>query len=76
MKEDTRTARIASAAVPRPPRQHGARSWQAAPGLFMERPWDQITLAEPWRERAGGGLQTLIRRVGTKDGLARAVNTW
>src|SRR3954447_21027769 len=51
------------------------RIMQAALDLFVERPLDQITLAEV-AERAGVGLQTLIRRVGTKDGLARAVNEW
>jgi len=51
------------------------RILQAGLDLFVERPWDQITLAAV-AERAGVGLQTLIRRVGTKDGLARAVNEW
>jgi AcrR family transcriptional regulator len=51
------------------------RILQAALDLFLERPWDQITLAAV-AERAGVGLQTLIRRVGTKDGLSRAVNEW
>lgn len=43
--------------------------------LFVERPFDQITLATV-AERAQVGLQTLIRRVGTKEGLVRAVNEW
>lgn len=43
--------------------------------LFIERPFDQITLAAV-AERAGVGLQTVIRRVGTKDGLVAAVNEW
>ena len=43
--------------------------------LFLERPYDQITLASV-AERAGVGLQTLIRRVGTKDGLIELVNEW
>src|SRR3954452_24028141 len=47
----------------------------AAVELFAERPLDQITLADV-AERAGVGLQTLIRRVHTKDGLVRAVNEW
>ena len=51
------------------------RILQAALDLFLERPWDQITLAAV-AERAGVGVQTLIRRVGTKDGLSRAVNEW
>jgi AcrR family transcriptional regulator len=51
------------------------RILQAALDLFAARPYDQITLAAV-AERAGVGLQTLIRRVGTKDGLARAVNEW
>src|SRR5438874_3100195 len=51
------------------------RILRAAHDLFLERPFDQVTLAAV-AERAGVGLQTLIRRVGTKDGLARAVNAW
>ncbi|ONH25685.1 TetR/AcrR family transcriptional regulator [Pseudofrankia asymbiotica] len=43
--------------------------------LFKDRPIDQITLAEV-AERAGVGVQTVIRRVGTKDGLIAAVNAW
>ncbi|OHV31567.1 TetR/AcrR family transcriptional regulator [Pseudofrankia saprophytica] len=43
--------------------------------LFTDRPIDQITLAAV-AERAGVGLQTVIRRVGTKDGLVAAVNAW
>jgi AcrR family transcriptional regulator len=51
------------------------RILEAALELFAERPLDQVTLAAV-AERAGVGLQTLIRRVGTKDGLIRAVNSW
>src|SRR3954469_12174242 len=51
------------------------RILRAAFDLFLERPFDQITLAAV-AERAGVGLQTLIRRVESKDGLARAVNAW
>src|SRR5215217_2260372 len=51
------------------------RIMQAALDLFVEKPFDQITLSEV-AARAGVGLQTLIRRVGTKDGLSRAVNEW
>ena len=51
------------------------RILQAAHQLFEERPWDQITFATI-AERAGVGTQTIIRRFGTKDGLARAVNEW
>jgi AcrR family transcriptional regulator len=51
------------------------RILQSAFELFLERPFDQITLAAV-AERAGVGLQTVIRRVGTKDGLARAVSRW
>jgi len=47
----------------------------AALELFVERPYDRITLAAV-AERAGVGVQTLIRRVGTKDGLAEAVGAW
>src|SRR4051812_44190763 len=48
---------------------------QAAVEAFEAKPFDQITLAEV-AERAGVGVQTLIRRVQTKDGLVRAVNEW
>jgi AcrR family transcriptional regulator len=47
----------------------------AALELFAEQPFDRITLAQV-AERAGVGVQTVIRRVGTKDGLVRAVNEW
>jgi AcrR family transcriptional regulator len=48
---------------------------QAALEAFEAKPFDQITLAEV-AERAGVGVQTLIRRVQTKDGLVRSVNEW
>jgi AcrR family transcriptional regulator len=48
---------------------------EAALEAFEAKPFDQITLAEV-AERAGVGVQTLIRRVQTKDGLVRAVNEW
>jgi AcrR family transcriptional regulator len=48
---------------------------EAAVALYAERPLEQITLADV-AERAGVGLQTLIRRVQTKDGLIRASNEW
>ena len=51
------------------------RILEAGLALFAELPFNQITLAAV-AARAGVGLQTLIRRVGTKDGLVRAVNTW
>jgi AcrR family transcriptional regulator len=51
------------------------RILDAGLALFMERPFDQVTLPAV-AERAGVGLQTLIRRVGTKDGLVAAVNEW
>jgi AcrR family transcriptional regulator len=51
------------------------RIMRASYELFLERPFEQITLAAV-AERAGVGLQTVIRRVGTKDGLARAANEW
>jgi AcrR family transcriptional regulator len=51
------------------------RIMRASYELFMERPFEQITLAAV-AERAGVGLQTVIRRVATKDGLARATNAW
>src|SRR3954453_10669978 len=47
----------------------------AAVELYAERPFEQITLADV-AERAGVGLQTLIRRVQTKDGLVRACNAY
>jgi AcrR family transcriptional regulator len=47
----------------------------AAVELFVERPLEQITLADV-AERAGVGVQTLIRRVQTKDGLIRACNAY
>lgn len=43
--------------------------------LFVERPFEQVTLAAV-AERAGVGLQTVIRRVGTKDGLVEALSAW
>jgi AcrR family transcriptional regulator len=48
---------------------------QAGMELFMERPFDQIRLSTV-AARAGVGLQTVIRRVQTKDGLVRAVTAW
>ncbi|WP_261569016.1 TetR/AcrR family transcriptional regulator [Frankia gtarii] len=51
------------------------RILRAATELFVERPFDNITLPAV-AERAGVGLQTVIRRVGTKDGLVRAINGW
>jgi AcrR family transcriptional regulator len=48
---------------------------EAALALYEERPFDQFTLADV-AQRAGVGLQTLIRRFKTKDGLVRAVNEW
>src|SRR3954464_7218531 len=51
------------------------RILQAAVELYVERPFDQITLADV-AERAGVGLQTLIRRVRTKEGLVEAVGQW
>jgi len=51
------------------------RILEAANELFEERPWEQITFAAV-AERAEVGTQTIIRRFGTKDGLARAVTAW
>jgi len=51
------------------------RILEAALELFAEQPFDRITLAEV-ADRAGVGVQTVVRRVGTKDGLVRAVNGW
>jgi AcrR family transcriptional regulator len=51
------------------------RILEAALELFAEQPFDRITLAQV-ADRAGVGVQTVVRRVGTKDGLVRAVNGW
>jgi AcrR family transcriptional regulator len=51
------------------------RILEAALELFAEQPFEKITLARV-AERAGVGVQTVIRRVGTKDGLVHAVNAW
>jgi AcrR family transcriptional regulator len=51
------------------------RIMAAAVELFVELPFEQLTLARV-AERAGVGLQTVIRRVGTKDGLVSAVGAW
>jgi len=48
---------------------------QATLELFVERPFELVTLAAV-AERAGVGMQTVIRRVGTKDGLVEAVGEW
>jgi AcrR family transcriptional regulator len=71
MKQRTyhQTARAEAAA------QRTERILTAALELFVERPFDQITLAAV-AERAEVGLQTVIRRVGTKDGLVAAVTEW
>lgn len=47
----------------------------AALELFLERPFDQVTL-NAVAERAGVGVQSVIRRVGTKDGLLTMINEW
>jgi AcrR family transcriptional regulator len=48
---------------------------QAALELFVELPYDQLTL-HAVAERAGVGLQTVIRRTGGKDGLVAMVAEW
>src|SRR4051794_12322468 len=48
---------------------------QAAVEASAAKPFEQVTLADV-AARAGVGVQTLIRRVQTKDGLVRAVNEW
>jgi AcrR family transcriptional regulator len=48
---------------------------QSAVDLFAERPFDKIALSNV-ADRAGVGLQTLIRRFPTKDALARAAIEW
>ncbi|ASW57628.1 hypothetical protein CIK06_12065 [Plantactinospora sp. KBS50] len=45
---------------------------EAALRLYLERPFELITLASV-AESAQVGVQTLIRRVGTKDGLFKAL---
>jgi AcrR family transcriptional regulator len=55
--------------------QNTERILQAALDLFAEHPFEHITLAQV-ADRAGVGVQTVVRRVGTKDGLVRAVNAW
>jgi AcrR family transcriptional regulator len=47
---------------------------EAAEILFVERLYDQVSLADV-AERAGVGLQTLIRRFPTKDALVRGVGS-
>jgi len=75
MKESTAPRRYRQRRRAEAAEANTERILQAALDLFLERPWDQITLAAV-AERAGVGVQTLIRRVGTKDGLSRAVNDW
>src|SRR3954451_822905 len=75
MKEQTTPRRYRQRRRAEAAEANTERIMEAALDLFVERPLDQITLAAV-AERAGVGLQTLIRRVGTKDGLARAVNAW
>jgi AcrR family transcriptional regulator len=73
MKETTRPYRQRSRAAAA--EANTERILRAALELFQERPFDQITLAAV-AERAGVGVQTVIRRAGTKDGLIRAVRSW
>ncbi len=51
------------------------RILRAAAELLVERSFEHVTLPAV-AELAGVGLQTVIRRIGTKDGLVRAVNDW
>lgn len=51
------------------------RILEAALELFVEVPYDQLTL-NAVAERAGVGLQTVIRRSGGKDGLIAMVADW
>lgn len=55
--------------------QRTDRIRRAALELFVEVPFEQLTLSAV-ADRAGVGLQTLIRRVGTKDGLVAMVTDW
>lgn len=48
---------------------------EAALELFVELPYDQLTL-NAVADRAGVGLQTVIRRTGGKDGLVAMVAEW
>jgi AcrR family transcriptional regulator len=60
------SARAAAAA------ENTRRIIDAAEALFAERLYDQVSLADV-ADRAGVGLQTLIRRFPTKDALVRGV---
>ena len=73
MKSGTRAYRQGARAAATT--ENTERILSAAYELFIDRPFDQITLAAV-AERAGLGLQTVIRRVGTKDGLVAAVYEW
>jgi len=75
MKSEQRTRPYRQGARAAAAQERTERILSAALELFVETPFDQITLAAV-AERAGVGLQTLIRRVGTKDGLALMVNEW
>ena len=68
-REYTQRARAESAEA------NTVRILAAALDLFREQPFEKITLNEIAR-RAGVGVQTVIRRYGSKDGLSRAVNEW
>src|ERR1700754_683800 len=73
MKETTRPYRQGRRAEAAEARTEAIR--EAALDAFMVKPFEQITLADV-AERAGVGVQTLIRRVQNKDGLVRLVNEW
>jgi len=73
MNSGTRTYRQTTRA--RATRQTTERVLQAAHDLFLRLPFDQVTFNAVATE-AGVGVQTVIRRFGTKDGLARAVGDW
>ena len=53
--------------------QNTERVIDAALELFLERPFEHVTL-KAVAQRADVGLQSVIRRVGTKDGLVAMVN--
>lgn len=74
------------------PAEHGTRSYrqtaraaaaeqrteailEAALDLFLEVPYAELTLAAI-ADRAGVGLQTVLRRFGSKEGLVEATGAW
>ena len=75
MKEAAATRRYRQRSRAAAAEANTERILHATLDLFGERPFDQITLAAV-AERAGVGVQSVIRRFQTKDGLARAAFDW